>query len=193
MQEEALLVIDVERRYNWTQEIIESDIIRKQRANAIKQILVLDRERAANGLRLFIICPNGYGGQEIQLERGQQSEIPNAPCIACGADLAEFLEHSHESFEPVFVKDDPDAFSNVYLALYLRGLGVKTVKLIGCNTWNCVLETAKGAVRNGFNVTLIEAGAYPPLDHRADYDEKRWIKGVSLSIPSNTNLLVKIE
>lgn len=100
----------------------------------------------------------------------------NPKCIICDglperSRLASFLEHKHETpFEAAFIKKESNAFTNRGLAPYLHSKGVKEVVLVGCNTFQCVLYTAIGALKAGFNVTLLEECSYPPFNN----DEGRY-------------------
>ena len=57
--------------------------------------------------------------------------------------------------EPIFEKTVGDAFVETDLAGWLRGRGASEVILLGAQTDECVLATCKGALANGFAVTVV--------------------------------------
>ena len=73
-----------------------------------------------------------------------------------------------DSFEPVFIKNQCDAFSNSELHVFLRQRGVTEIKLVGCNTFQCILQTAAGGLMHGFHVALLEEGTHPAFCNGAD-------------------------
>ena len=151
------------------------------------------RKRAKKEIIVFIVLTSGgkITGQEAQLEyrpprdTAQDSELTvkhslnqlearaiksqSGKCIVCEelpeyARLASFLKHRHGTeFEPAFIKTRGNAFTNQTLAPYLRSMGVDEIILAGCNTFQCVLDTAVGALEAGFHATLLSRCAYPPL------------------------------
>ncbi len=70
--------------------------------------------------------------------------------------------------EPTFGKNVGNAFSNAALAGWVAGQGAKDVVLIGAQTDFCVAATVKGALAEGFGVTVV-SDAHSTLDSQ---DEK---------------------
>ncbi|HRA48475.1 MAG TPA: isochorismatase family protein [Thermomicrobiales bacterium] len=68
-----------------------------------------------------------------------------------------------EPGDPVFQKTVGDSFSNPELAPLLRNGGVVNVAVCGMQSDMCVQASTRGAIANGFNVTLI-------TDAHATYD-----------------------
>ena len=65
--------------------------------------------------------------------------------------------------EPIFEKTVGDAFAETNLANWLRERGVDEVILLGAQTDECVAATCRGALANGFAVT-IAADAHSTVD-----------------------------
>jgi len=61
-----------------------------------------------------------------------------------------------------FAKRLPSAFTNPELDIWLRAHGVTTVHLAGVMAGACVAATAKGALKRGYAVKLIEKGIGAP-------------------------------
>ncbi len=59
---------------------------------------------------------------------------------------------------PCFTKDTSDAFSNTELNDFLRGQGITHLIIVGVYAEGCVLSTAKGAMKRGYEVTIASNG-----------------------------------
>ena len=59
---------------------------------------------------------------------------------------------------PCFTKETSDAFSNAELNDFLRGQGITHLIIIGVYAEGCVLTTAKGAMKRGYEVTIASNG-----------------------------------
>lgn len=169
---EALLVIDIDHADNWKPEDIETFPERKKVAGSIKALL--DQKRAGDELIIFVIFPVIIPGKNL-----------NCIVCDCGDDvrLAEFLKHRcNHPKEPVFIKHYVNAFRNADFVGYLEKEGITELKIAGCQTSCCVLETALGAVSHGLNVSLIADCVYPPFE-----EEKRklvWLEQVKERVSS---------
>lgn len=184
---QALLVVDIDYANGWTPEAIKKSQTRQIFVDALREKLW--DARSLDALIVFITFPGDNSGQGYQ-----PSLDSHEVCFICDAPkfLADFLEHEHESrFEPVFVKNDPSAFTNRNLAPYLRSRGVTEVFLAGCSTLACVLATAKGAIRAGFEVTLLERYVHPAFKN--DAQKNRWLEDVRCGLASTLSQKVKIE
>ena len=152
---DALLVIDVDGHDGWSSDMSLLSDERKKVACAIRQELA--RWRESGGLIAFVV---------LSYDSAAQTEQNSNKCLVCDLPpqrrLAGFLEHRHGTqFEPVFIKGCQDAFTNSALAEFLRQKKVSRLFLAGCNTFLCVLDTAKGAIERGFSVSLLENCVYP--------------------------------
>ncbi len=58
----------------------------------------------------------------------------------------------------IFSKGAPDAFSNSVLEEFLKKHRVNTIYLVGLDAEYCVYATAKGALKRGYNVSIIKDG-----------------------------------
>lgn len=192
----AMLIIDVEVVFGWYDRIENHEEDKKQVALNIKK--TLDEERVKDRIIIFIIFPNSETNTaQLHFDRHINSAFSNqrtysgitdptgserqktTNCLGCDRmveeKIAAFLEHRHyqDAFEPVFTKDECDAFSNPLLAEYLRSENVEEVLLMGCSTEACILHTAQGALEAGFNVTLLEKCVYPQFQN--EYTKQRWL------------------
>jgi nicotinamidase-related amidase len=170
----VLLVVDIDYHDEWDPNLIAQS---EERQRFISSLSLRIREMRAMGVPLVFVMLNPRGIPEFQLE--PQFSFARH-CIGCDRKenkLAKFLGHRHEgTFEPVFVKTHSDSFTNPKLAPYLESLGIKEILLAGCNTFACIKNTAQGAVRNGFNVTLLEDSTYPPFGSEDGWKTKEeWI------------------
>jgi len=153
----ALLVIDMQERFGW-------DIPKKpsQERHYIGNNIAVGLQRARCTFRpiIFIV----YGGSPYRNPEYAQKYQLRGSCEACNEaiGMVDFLKHRHDanSFEPVFFKNQGDAFSNPNLHSYLLELGVREVTLMGCNTYSCVASTAIGALKKELGVTLLANCAY---------------------------------
>lgn len=200
---EALLVVDAHHYFCWEPNTIEKNEYKKVAARSIKE--VLDKMRSKNRLIIFIMWPHprenwfssfqlagetnfsGISGTTIaEYEKLVKDRKNSGLCYGCHYRdrLAEFLEHRHDPFEPIFFKDQTDAFTNGNLAKYLESKGVTVIKLVGGSTWACVLGTACGAVKNGFSVKLLSNCIVDPFTNR--HSAIQWIRDVECYIPGNT-------
>ena len=180
-KKKTLLVIDVDYRDHWRVEDMNNDLDRRRAADSIVKKVSWARE---NNLPIIF----------IMLEREQMTQVSKGSrCIGCDREnkLPDFLEHKHAPFfEPVFVKTLNNAFSNPNLAKYLNKIGAMELLLVGYNTFACVADTAKGAIRAGFDVNLLEDAVYPSFKYEKDKTD--WLELVSKSIPSGSRQNVAI-
>lgn len=209
---EALLVVDVEDDYGWGPDESRYGLIQSRVAANIKNALA--RFRSEGKQVIFVVYPfySGYGFRDrVQLEKsrmpvndwrrwfGQLSswaqtdfEKPST-CFVCETPhpLAPFLDHHHDPFEPVFFKNDPDAFENPALAAYLREQEVISISLAGCSTTCCVRHTATGALKNGFNVKLLRGCVHYPFKDTAD--EQKWLQFTAEGVYNYEQSKVSLE
>ncbi len=192
----ALLVVDIDHYNGWKPEDVVLDSEKERVAKAIKQ--TLDDERAKESVVAFVIV-DWYDatGQETQIQAAHRCHTEpkdqKGGCIVCDRSdverLAAFLEHRHE-IEAAFIKKYCDAFTNYGLAKYLHSAGIKEIMLAGCYTSICILDTTRGALQNGFHVTLLDNCTYPPFENMPD--KKGWIQRAKNAIPPGSSLRVQI-
>lgn len=142
-----------------------------RRVTAKNIICTLGRWRKLGAQTVFVV----YDTQGDKMPLWQTSQGEYAGCVVCDLPsdqrLAKFLRHKHgNGFEPVFRKSTGDAFTNPHLADFLRSRGVNRVILAGCFTHECVRASARGAVWNGFAVTLLKDCSYPRYNDDHEYD-----------------------
>lgn len=188
----ALLVVDIDHKDGWSPEEISRDSVKQEIASAIQEILT--QERMNGGMVAFVIYGNENSGQKSQFEviapikqQPREDLESETSCLVCNPyshdRLADFLEHRHDDarFEPAFIKGNINAFTNRAIAPFFKSKGVSEIVLVGCYTDCCVLETAKGAVREGFAVTLIEKCSYFPFG--GEWEKTKWIRDVQAAAP----------
>lgn len=187
---EALLVVDVDSLNHWDD---EDWLKRNGRLAGVPVIKgIVDAEREQGGIVLFVVLD--YKRPEYAWHQFAQDV---QGCIGCdeqfASRLAPFLEHRHgERFEPVFAKKTNNAFMNTALTEFLLERNIEKIKLIGCNLFQCLKDTAIGAVANGFHVTLLAKGAFPPF---ANEDGKAWWRDniIFYNSSEGTHMSVTVE
>lgn len=201
MLKQALIVIDVESRFGW--KILAGSRHRGRTAQKLRHVLqrvrsfflqdreyvaqklqhVLQKIRSSGGLVIFVMYPRGNYSDQIHYH-GYCSG-----CDGTSSRLAPFLKHRHnDSGEPLFFKQEMDAFSNADLNDFLHNQGVQKLLLAGSETSRCVKETAKSALAHGFAVTLLNDCAYPPL--RTQSAKTEWRNGIANGSPTSPNLSI---
>lgn len=112
---------------------MQTDFIRdfelKERERIVKNQLEVIKLCKQKRIPLVVIEYNGYGEVIKDLERELSGEL---------------IYHIN--------KDQNDAFYNPRLNKLLSGMEIKTVFLMGINAGACVLDTAEGALENGYQV-----------------------------------------
>ncbi|OGY67856.1 MAG: hypothetical protein A3I24_02040 [Candidatus Harrisonbacteria bacterium RIFCSPLOWO2_02_FULL_41_13b] len=191
-QSEALLVIDVDIRDGWLHDHDTANLTsgqdnwEKQKQPVARRIVqTLKNWRQADKTIIFIVL---VGTKDFIKKNGEAqlgTDRYGSRCLGCDIlprdyRLARFLGHKHghngEKFEPLFLKDTNDAFTNSSLMGYLKTEGISKVFLAGCNTFACVLSTAEGAVRSGINVVLLRDCVFPEFKEGDNYrTETNWL------------------
>ncbi len=190
---EALLVIDIDRGDMWQHKV--GMLIEERKSVALNIIETLKTWRQVGGTIIFVVLVYSEKSQKTK-KTAQLAEDEHSKCLACrllpkGERLAGFLGHRHgENYEPVFLKEHNDAFTNSELISFLRSKGITRVFLAGCHTFACVLETARGALKNGINVTLLKNCVYRQPNQE---EEKNWISEVAGFLPRPFGFSVSIE
>jgi len=187
----VLFVVDIDHACGWKQNEIEANTEKQKIAQTIKNLLAT--RRAAKDLISFVVLNTNrrVSGQEAQINfqtlNGKPTDnvvstfrdVSESECIVCGqpGKLAEFLEHRHgEHGEAAFIKIQCNAFTNLKIPEYFLSQGVTEIELVGCSRGSCVLATAIGALRAGFNVTLLSNCTYPAFPN--DVEKEMWIQNV---------------
>ncbi|MBI2640578.1 MAG: cysteine hydrolase [Candidatus Sungbacteria bacterium] len=185
----ALLVVDVDLANDWHHKFF---VIKEKRrvARALKEALAQTRSQGIPVAFVIFADDRKFSGQEAQIKIEEERK----PCIGCSraeTRLAPFLRHRHHPFEPMFMKTKWDAFSNQMLLRHFLSLGVREIMLAGCFTSSCVKETATGAVKNGFSVTLLRRCVYRPFADK--HQEENWLEEVKRSIPHDSANAVSVR
>lgn len=81
--------------------------------------------------------------------------IKNTKLLRGGAVTDEFVDELNHVSDNIYYKDKADAFSSGELISYLNSRNISEVELIGVDGNSCIKASAKGAVKNGFNVSVI--------------------------------------
>lgn len=130
---------------------------------------------------------DGFGPDELNAgeKHFQETVVPNALALARWARanrLPRVLVHwaasaPHDRFEifpedHVVPKTERDAFPSSNFGEILRGIGRKTLILIGGHTQGCLGQTAKSALKAGYRCVLVRDASF-------DCSIKRWPKGIA--------------
>lgn len=170
----AILVVDVNRGYGWSSDKNEQGTDGQNFVSNLKTLL--ERERRNGTKIIFVIWPTGrFSGQEFFV---RPSSVFGR-CASCkNGEMPDFLDHCHgkDLYEPIFFKNEADAFSNGNLSKYLYKEGITEVVLAGCVTTCCVLYTAIGARAAGFNVVVLKQCVLPPFS--SEQNVERWMSVV---------------
>ena len=175
---EALLVIDVDLRNGWHDEIAPHvPRYSVERATVAQSIFkTVEEWRSSQKPIIFVALTGDF----LPAETKHQLHMKKGPCLVCDprsdCHIPKFLNHRHDPYEPVFLKGSNNAFTNPNLAKFLKKKGVERLVLTGCFTFMCVRDTARGGLANGFRVALLEQATYPQFDKELRKD--RWVSSV---------------
>lgn len=177
----ALMVVDIDYQDGWH----PHKILRDETMKTVSQALVgrLAQARRASIPIMFVMLDplrsNHING--AQTDRTDRRE----KCLGCDREdnkLPDFLGHRHGNlFEAVFVKGSADAFTNPSIASFLRMKRITQIFLAGCNTFACIQATAIGAVKAGFDVSLVEDCAFPPFQYESY--RREWLSSIGRACP----------
>lgn len=95
--------------------------------------------------------------RQIDIAKKNQYDIvyiKNTKMLRRGAVTDEFADELNIVSDNVFYKEKSDAFSSEQLISYLNSRNISTVELIGVDGNSCIKASAKGAVKNGFKVSI---------------------------------------
>ena len=81
--------------------------------------------------------------------------IKNTKVLRRGNVTEEFADELNRVSDNVICKKKADAFASDELISYLNSRNISEVELIGIDGNSCIKESAKGAVRNGFAVSVV--------------------------------------
>jgi nicotinamidase-related amidase len=100
-----------------------------------------------------------------------------------GSDGAAWDDRIPLDGAPYFTKTQGDAFSNEQLKQHLRDLGTEEVILTGLQSKACVMATARGAIKEGLRVRILERAVADTSDGARERALRRLaaIPGVSIS------------
>ena len=75
--------------------------------------------------------------------------------LRSGMETDEFADQLILASDNVFCKKQADAFSSEELVKYLKSKSITEIDMIGIDGNSCVKESAKGAIKSGFSVSII--------------------------------------
>lgn len=80
--------------------------------------------------------------------------VKNTKKLRSGKVTDEFYDELFIASENVFCKEQADAFSTEELVAYLRSKDTTEVEIVGVDGNSCVFASAKGAIKQGFSVSI---------------------------------------
>lgn len=158
--DKALLVIDIQEDY--TGVTAKPPFPYKDSERLISTVNRIIEEAVKKKIIVIYICQefDGFIGRTVSKLFGHGTAIKGNP----GTELD---KRNKVISNHCFTKPMPDAFSNSKLEGFLNEYQINQLYLVGLDAAGCVYFTAKGALKRGYNVSVIEEGI-------VILDEKKW-------------------
>ncbi len=149
MNKTGLLLIDIQR--DFLQPSGRMFVGKKQADNVIKCALRLISFAKSNNVQPILIV-NRFPAND------RFGNFFRRHAAIAGSVGAEIDPRIVSQGFPCFTKETSDAFSNAELNDFLRGQGITHLIIVGVYAEGCVLSTAKGAMKRGYEVTIASNG-----------------------------------
>lgn len=178
-EQKALVIIDIQEDY--TGKNAKSPFPYKNSDILIDKINKLAEKANSNNINIIYVKQEfeGFVGRLISRLLGHSTAIK-------GKAGTEFDNRLKFYSENIFSKPMPDAFTNIEFGLFLKMHEIKGLYLVGLDAAGCVLYTARGGIKNGYDVTII-------TDSIALKDESKWDTLMNQYKKENINLISKNE
>lgn len=159
-EQKALVIIDIQEDY--TGNNAKSPFPYKNSEILIEKINELAEEANNKNTKVIYVKQefDGFIGKLVSRLFGYGTAIK-------GQAGTEFDERIKFYSENIFSKPMPDAFTNIEFGLFLKMYEIKELYLVGLDAAGCVLHTARGGIKNGYDVSII-------TDSIALKDEGKW-------------------
>ncbi|WP_373845504.1 cysteine hydrolase family protein [Clostridium sp.] len=149
--QKALLVIDIQEDYTGTTAKPPFPYKDSERLITIVNKIIDDAYKK-NILTVYIRQEfDGFWGKIISKVVGHGTAIKGKPGT-------EFDKRINIMSKHCFSKPMPDAFSNSRFEAFLAKQQIRELYLVGLDASGCVYFTAKGALKRGYNVSIIKDG-----------------------------------
>lgn len=151
MEKSALLVIDIQEDYTGT--TAKSPYPYKNSEKLIETVNKLIEKAAEKGFIVVYIRQefDGFLGKMISKIVGHGTAIKGNP----GTDFDKRVKIVSDH---CFSKPMPDAFSNPKFESFIKENHIEELYLVGLDAAGCVYLTAKGALKRGYKVSIIQDG-----------------------------------
>ncbi|SHJ11550.1 Nicotinamidase-related amidase [Clostridium cavendishii DSM 21758] len=158
--QKALLVIDIQEDYTGLE--AKPPFPYKDSERLIKIVNNMIDEASKKDIVVVYISQefDGFVGKTISKLFGHGTAIK-------GNSGAEFDKRINIISNHCFTKNMPDAFTNHKLEMFLDEHQINELYLVGLDAAACVYFTAKGALKRGYNVSIIKDGIVL-------LEEKKW-------------------
>ncbi|WP_169717692.1 hypothetical protein SPSIL_044250 [Sporomusa silvacetica DSM 10669] len=150
-ERKALLVIDIQEDYTGT--TAKSPFPYNDSGRLIETVNKVINEAAKENLLIVYIRQefDGFLGKMISKIFGHGTAIKGNPGT-------EFDKRVRIVSDHCFTKPMPDAFSNPSFESFIKENQIKELYLVGLDAEGCVYFTAKGALKRGYKVSIIQDG-----------------------------------
>ncbi len=174
----ALLIIDIQEDYTGT--TARPPFPYKDSEKLILTVNKIIEE--ANNKDIIIVYIRqefkGFIGKAISKLFGHGTAIKGSPGTEIDRRIDIVSNHC-------FDKSLPDAFTNPKLKAFLKENQVNELYLVGLDAAGCVHHTAKGALKRGYNVSIIKDGILLLAENQWDNLIKKYQKAGITLIMSN--------
>lgn len=127
----------------------------KIRKRNMKALLVIDIQKSyISKYETDIVQKINERIIEAQKHRYDIVYIKNTKKLRSGTVTDELTDELFLASDHVFCKDRADALSSEKLVSYLRSKSISEIEMIGVDGNSCIAASAKGAVKQGFLVSL---------------------------------------
>ncbi|MCC5468134.1 cysteine hydrolase family protein [Pelosinus baikalensis] len=151
MEKKALLVIDIQEDY--TGAMAKPPFPYKDSERLIATVNKIIEMAARKNLIIVYIQQefDGFFGRMISKVFGHGTAVKGNPGT-------EFDKRVKIASDHCFAKPMPDAFSNPNFESFIKENHINELYLVGLDAEGCVYFTAKGALKRGFKVSIIQDG-----------------------------------
>lgn len=146
---EALIILDFQNDFFGQNAKLPVDSAQGVRAIATVQALLSSIDTSATRVV--------YIGNEFPKSDRIANWFRNGAAIQ-GTSGAELLTEIPNDLGPYFSKQEGDAFSNAQLGAWLQQQNISRITIAGVFADQCVMATARGALKNGYSVAVYQNG-----------------------------------
>ncbi|MCR4792896.1 MAG: cysteine hydrolase [Lachnospiraceae bacterium] len=137
----ALLVIDIQKDYLWDKR---------------KKMFTYDTDKLVWDINRLIVSYNEKGYDVIYIKHILPKLMWGVGFSIKGTEGAELYDGLETVSDLVFEKNHSDAYTAKPFREYMKNQGYKEIAICGLDECGCVGATAKGAVKTGAKVVMVE-------------------------------------